>query len=94
MDNKLINIGFGNFVSASRVLTLIQPDSAPVKRVISDARESAKLIDATFGRKTLTVIFCDTGHIVLSALAPELIALRLSEDNAELFGDDEETANG
>ncbi|MDR0936483.1 MAG: DUF370 domain-containing protein [Oscillospiraceae bacterium] len=86
MDNKLINVGFGNLVSARRVLSLVQPESSPVKRVIAEARENSKLIDATFGRKTRTVIFCDTGHIVLSALDVETLSLRLSEDNAGQFG--------
>jgi regulator of extracellular matrix RemA (YlzA/DUF370 family) len=86
MNNKLISVGFGNLVSAQRVLSLIQPDSSPVKRVISEARENSKLIDATFGRKTRTVIFCDTGHIILSAVDPETLAVRLSGENSGQFG--------
>ena len=65
---KLINIGFGNMVAASRVLAVISPESAPIKRVISDVRERGQLIDATYGRRTRAVIIMDTGHVILSAL--------------------------
>ena len=65
MDIKLINIGFGNIVSANRVVAIVSPESAPIKRLISDAREQGKLIDATYGRRTRAVIITDSGHIVL-----------------------------
>ena len=74
---KLINIGFGNIVSAGRIIAIISPDSAPVKRIISDAREKSMLIDATYGRRTRSVIVTDNGSLILSALQPETIAARL-----------------
>ena len=76
---QLVNIGFGNFVSAERIISIVSPDSSPVKRIISDAREKNILIDASFGRKTKTVIVMDSAHIVLSALSPEVIFGRVSE---------------
>lgn len=79
---KLINIGFGSMVSAARVLAVVAPDSAPIKRVIQDARDRGMLIDASFGRKTKTVVLMDTDHVILSAIAPEAIAARW-EDRAE-----------
>ena len=75
---KLINIGFGNMVSAARVVSIVSPDSAPIKRMIQDARDRATLIDATFGRKTKAVLVMDSGHVVLSALQPVSVAGRLS----------------
>ena len=65
---KLINIGFGNMVSAQRVIAMIQPDSAPVKRMVQEAREQGMLVDATYGRKTASVLIMDSGHIVLSGI--------------------------
>lgn len=76
MDIKLINIGFGNIVSANRVIAIVSPESAPIKRIITDARESDKLIDATYGRRTRAVIVMDSGHVVLSAIQPETVANR------------------
>ena len=76
---KLINIGFGNLVSDGRVVAIISPDSAPVKRIVQEARDNAKLVDATYGRKTQSVIVTDSGHIVLSALVPEQIGNRFKE---------------
>lgn len=73
---KLINIGFGNIVSAHRVIAIVSPDSAPIKRIITDARDGDKLIDATYGRRTRAVIIMDSGHIVLSAIQPETVANR------------------
>jgi len=73
---KLINVGFGNIVSAHRIIAIVSPDSAPIKRIVSDARESDKLIDATYGRRTRAVIVMDSGHIVLSAIQPETVANR------------------
>ena len=74
---KLINIGFGNMVAAGRIISIVSPDSAPIKRIISDAREKSMLIDATCGRRTRAVIFADNGSLVLSAIQPETIAARL-----------------
>ncbi|NJO40395.1 MAG: DUF370 domain-containing protein [Cyanobacteria bacterium CRU_2_1] len=76
MEIKLVNIGFGNIVSANRVIAIVSPESAPIKRIISDAREGGKLIDATYGRRTRAVIITDSGHVVLSAIQPETVANR------------------
>ncbi|MCQ2452282.1 MAG: DUF370 domain-containing protein [Oscillospiraceae bacterium] len=73
---RLINIGFGNLVTAERIVSVVSPESAPIKRIISDARESSRLIDATFGRRTRAVIITDCGYVVLSALQPETVAGR------------------
>ena len=70
---KLINIGFGNLVSAQRLLSVISPDSAPVKRLVQEARDRGMLIDASFGRKTKAVLIMDTDHVILSALEPKTI---------------------
>jgi len=75
---KLINIGFGNMVSAGRLIAIVSPESAPIKRIISDAREKSQLIDATYGRRTRAVIIADNGFIILAAIQPETIAGRLS----------------
>ena len=75
---KLINIGFGNMVSAERVIAVVSPESAPIKRIISDARDKGLLIDATYGRRTRAVIVMDSGHVILSAIQPETVAGRLS----------------
>lgn len=85
---KLINIGFGNMVSASRVVALASPDSAPVKRYISDAKDSGRLIDVTSGRRTRAVIITDSDHIILSAIQPETISNRIS---GEETGDSDES---
>jgi extracellular matrix regulatory protein A len=77
MDSiKLINIGFGNIVSANRVIAIVSPESAPIKRIITDARERGQLIDATYGRRTRAVIVADSGHVILSAIQPETVANR------------------
>ena len=73
---KLINIGFGSMIAAARVLAIVDPDSAPIKRVVQEAKERAMLIDASYGRKTKTVIIMDTDHVILSALTPETVAER------------------
>lgn len=75
---KLINIGFGNIVSANRLVAIVSPESAPIKRIIQEARDSGMLIDATYGRRTRAVIITDSGHIVLSAVQPETVANRLN----------------
>ena len=76
MDVGLINIGFGNIVAANRVIAIVSPESAPIKRIISDARERGQLIDATYGRRTRAVIVTDSDHVVLSAIQPETVANR------------------
>lgn len=80
---KLINIGFGNLVAAQRLLTVISPDSAPIKRLIQEARDRGMLIDASYGRKTRSVLIMDTDHVILSAVQPETIAGRLMEREEE-----------
>ena len=80
---QLINIGFGNMISAERLLSVVSPDSAPVKRLVKEARERSMLIDASFGRKTRAVLIMDTDHVVLSAITPEKIAARLENRLAE-----------
>ena len=79
MDIKLINIGFGNVVSANRVVAIVSPESAPIKRIIQDARDRFQLIDATYGRRTRAVVIMDSGHVVWSALTPDLISSRFTE---------------
>ena len=85
MAIRLINIGFGNIISAGRIVAIIGPESAPVKRIIQEAREERRAIDATCGRRTRAVIITDSGHVVLCAVQPETIAHRLDtkEDVSE-----------
>jgi len=78
---KLISIGFGNIVSAGRIIAIVSPESAPIKRMISDVREKSMLIDATYGRRTRAVIVTDNGTLILSALQPETIASRIGQDS-------------
>ncbi len=86
---KLINIGFGNMVSASRIITIVSPESAPIKRIIQDARDNGVLIDATYGRRTRAVIVMDSGHVILSAIQPETVANRfVQNDDIEEEDDD------
>ncbi|GAB4214032.1 MAG: DUF370 domain-containing protein [Synechococcales cyanobacterium] len=73
---KLINIGFGNIVAAHRVVAIVSPESAPIKRIITEARDNGQLIDATYGRRTRAVVVMDSGHVVLSAIQPETVANR------------------
>ena len=80
---KLLNVGFGNMVSAGRIVAVIAPDSAPVKRMVQEARDDGHLVDATAGRRTRAVLMMDSGHIVLSAVQPETIAGRLQSDTEE-----------
>ena len=87
---KLINIGFGNMVSASRLIAIVSPESAPIKRIIQEARDRCTLIDATYGRRTRAVIITDSEHVVLSALQPETIGNRFaSKDDGEDEADGE-----
>ena len=72
MDIKLINIGFGNIVAANRIISIISPESAPIKRIIQEARDKGLLVDATYGRRTRAVVVTDSGHIILSAVQPVL----------------------
>ncbi|MFA5524838.1 MAG: DUF370 domain-containing protein [Tissierellales bacterium] len=85
MSIKLINIGFGNIVSANRIIAVVSPESAPIKRIIQEARERGMLIDATYGRRTRATIITDSDHIILSAVQPETVAHRLNvKDNNEV----------
>ena len=81
MDIKLINIGFGNVVSANRVVAIVSPESAPIKRIIQDARDRCQLIDATYGRRTRAVVIMDSGHVVLSAVQPDTMSHRIVEED-------------
>jgi extracellular matrix regulatory protein A len=76
MDIKFINIGYGNTVAANRVISIVSPESAPIKRIVTEARERGELIDATYGRRTRSVIITDSGNVVLSAIQPETVAGR------------------
>ncbi len=80
---RLINIGFGNMVSAGRLVAVVSPESAPIKRIVADARENGMLIDATYGRRTRAVIVMDSDHVVLSAIPPEAVANRLHDSESE-----------
>lgn len=83
MDIKLINIGFGNIVAANRIISIISPESAPIKRIIQEARDKGLLVDATYGRRTRAVVVTDSGHIILSAVQPETVANRLVTQTAD-----------
>lgn len=90
MGIKLINIGFGNIVSANRIIAIVSPESAPIKRIIQEARDREMLIDATYGRRTRAVIITDSDHVILSAVQPETVAHRLDEkDSARLLEEEE-----
>ncbi len=88
---KLINIGFGNIVAANRLVAIVSPESAPIKRIIQDAREGGSLIDATYGRRTRAVIVTDSGHIILSAVQPETVANRVVDYDEEDEGLEDES---
>ena len=80
---RLLNIGFGNHVAAGRIIAVVSPDSAPVKRLVQEARDGGKLVDGTAGRRTRAVLMMDDGHVVLSALQPDTIAGRMQPDTEE-----------
>lgn len=80
---KLVNIGFSNMVSAERIVAIVSPESAPIKRMIQDVREKGLLIDASFGRSTKALLIMDSGNVILSALAPDVLAARISNKNEE-----------
>ena len=85
MLNNLVNIGFGNFVNSTRVLIILSPDSAPLKRLKEEARLEKKLVDATYGRRTRAVIIMDSNHVILSSIQPETIAHRFTEYGGQNF---------
>lgn len=87
---KLINIGYGNMVSAERLIAIVSSDSAPIKRIVQDAKEKHLLIDATYGRKTRSVIIMDSEHIILSALQPQTITDRLNNNSSKEESDKDE----
>ena len=80
---KLINIGFGNMVSANRLVAIVSPESAPIKRIIQDAKERGTLIDATYGRRTRAVLVMDSEHVILSSVQPETVANRMGDDQED-----------
>lgn len=86
---KLINIGFGNMVSAGRLIAIVSPESAPIKRMVQEARDRGVLVDATYARRTRAVLITDSDHIILSALQPETVASRLG-GREEMAGEEEE----
>lgn len=80
---QLINIGFGNIVSVERIISIVSPESAPIKRIVQEAKDSKMAIDATYGRRTRSVIIMDSGHVILSAVQPETVAGRVENDTAD-----------
>ena len=85
---KLINIGFGSMIAANRMLSILEPDSAPIKRVVQEARDRGMLIDASYGRKTKSVILMDTDHVILSAMTPEVLSDRWQDKHIEVQEDE------
>lgn len=90
MEIRLINIGFGNIVSANRMVAIVSPESAPIKRIVQEARDRGMLIDATYGRRTRAVIITDSDHIILSAVQPETVAHRLHARDSRDEPDDKD----
>lgn len=89
MNVKMVNIGFGNIVAANRIIAIVSPESAPIKRIIQEARDRGMLIDATYGRRTRAVIVADSDHVILSAVQPETVAHRLSskDEGGDIIND-------
>ena len=87
---KFINIGFGNMVAADRIITIVSPDSAPVKRLMQDAKDAGRVIDVSCGRRTRDVIITDSDHVILSAIQTETITNRLATDNDDIDDEEEE----
>ncbi len=81
---QLINIGFGNMVASQKIVSIVSPESAPLKRIVQEAKDEKKAIDATFGRRTRAVIIMDSGHVILSAVQPETIAGRMNNNQNDL----------
>ncbi|MCI9015583.1 MAG: DUF370 domain-containing protein [Clostridia bacterium] len=80
---QLINIGFGNIVSANRIIAIVSPESAPIKRIIQEAKDTSMAVDATYGRRTRAVVIMDSGHVILSAIQPETVAGRVEKEEIE-----------
>ncbi len=87
---QLINIGFGNIVSANRIIAIVSPESAPIKRIVQEAKDEGMAVDATYGRRTRAVIIMDSGHVVLSAVQPETVASRLDKEDNIVTSSEEE----
>lgn len=87
---KLINVGYGNIVSSGRIIAIVSPESAPIKRMVQEARENGTVIDATYGRRTRSVIITDSDHIILSAIQTETIAARISGKDMEIADEEDE----
>lgn len=87
---QLINIGFGNIVSANRIIAIVSPESAPIKRIVQEAKDDGMAVDATYGRRTRAVIIMDSGHVVLSAVQPETVAGRVDREDTTLSSSEEE----
>ena len=87
---RLINIGFGNLISSQRLIAVVSPDSAPIKRMVQEARDRGVLIDATYGRRTRAVLITDSDHVILSAIQPETVANRIVDHEEDEVEDDEE----
>jgi len=85
MLNDLVNIGFGNYMNSARIITILSPDSAPMKRLKEEARIEKKLIDATYGRRTRAIIITDSNHVILSSIQPETISHRFTEYSGQNF---------
>lgn len=85
---QLINIGFGNIVSANRIIAIVSPESAPIKRLVQEAKDSKMAVDATYGRRTRAVLIMDSGHVILSAVQPETVASRADKDISKEEGDE------
>ncbi|HHY97127.1 MAG TPA: DUF370 domain-containing protein [Firmicutes bacterium] len=83
MEIRLVNIGFGNIVAANRIIAIVSPESAPIKRIIQEARDRGMLIDATYGRRTRAVVLTDSNHVILSAVQPETVAHRLPSKDGD-----------
>lgn len=86
---QLINIGFGNIVSANRIIAIVSPESAPIKRIVQEAKDEGMAVDATYGRRTRAVIIMDSGHVVLSAVQPETVAGRLDKEDVVTSSEEE-----
>ena len=84
---QLINIGFGNIVSANRIVAIVSPESAPIKRIVQEAKDNGNVIDATYGRKTRGVLIMDSGHVILSSIQPETVASRMDQDDKDTEDD-------
>ena len=78
---QLVNIGFGNVVSANRIISIVSPEAAPIKRIVQEAKENKTAVDATYGRRTRAVIIMDSGHVILSAVQPETVAGRFEKED-------------